>query len=162
MKKAGSNTILLAEDNDDDAFLTTRAMESAGISHLIHHCRDGQVVIDYLENLLSDREGDKESKVPELILLDLKMPRRDGLETLQWIRRHELFNPLIVLALTSSSEQRDVNAAYQLHINAYLVKHSSLSEMIELARAIRFFWLEQNHLIRPRINFPSAFGVPPS
>jgi len=155
-------TILLAEDNDDDAFLTTRAMESAGISQPIHHCRDGQAVIDYLEAVLSDREKVSEGNLPDLILLDLKMPRIDGLETLKWIRQHEVFSSLIVLALTSSREDRDVQAAYRLQINAYLVKPSSLREMIDLAGAIRHFWLDENHLIRPRISFSSPTDVPRS
>ena len=78
------------------------------------------------------------------------------------LRLQPVFSSLVVLALTSSSEQRDVKTAYQHHINAYLVKPSSLTEMVELARAIRHFWLEQDHLIRPRISFPSTLGVPPS
>jgi len=154
MMKAVSHTILLAEDNDDDAFLTKRALVFAGISQPIHHCRDGQDVIDYLAELSSGQEKPDVVRWPGLVLLDLKMPRLGGLETLQWIRHHETFNSLAVLALTSSSEPRDVRTAYQFHVNAYLVKPSSLGEMIELARAVRHFWLDQNPLIRPRISFP--------
>jgi len=155
-------TILLAEDNKDDAFLTMRAMDSAGIHHVIHHCHDGHEVVDYLEKILSERGKHPQVALPDLILLDLKMPRISGLETLEWIRQHEVFNSLVVLALTSSSEERDVKAAYRNHINGYLVKPSSLSEMIELCKAIRFFWLEQKHLIRPRFSFSAPFGLPPS
>ena len=72
------------------------------------------------------------------------------------MQRNDVFKTLVVLALTSSSEERDVNAAYQLHINAYLVKPSSLSEMTELASAIRHFWLDQSHLIHPRMNLPES------
>jgi len=157
--KPYSRSLLLAEDNEDDAFLTARALETAGITHSIHHCRDGQEIIDYLEGLAADREKLEAHEWPELVLLDLKMPRLGGLEALEWIRRHELFKSLIVLALTSSSEQTDVKAAYQLNINAYLVKPSSLSEMIDLARTIREFWLDQNHLIRPRLSFSSPHGA---
>jgi CheY-like chemotaxis protein len=160
--KEGSRTILLAEDNEDDAFLTTRAMESAGISHTILQCRDGQAVVEYLEGILSGPPTSDAGGLPELILLDLKMPRLDGLETLKWIRRHEKLTSLLVLALTSSSEQKDVKTAYEFHVNAYLVKPSSLGEMIDLARAIRQFWLEENHLVRPQISFPSPFGLPRS
>lgn len=162
MKQEISRTILLVEDNDDDAFLNTRAMESAGISHSIIHCRDGLAAIDYLEEILSNREKEDEIVLPDLVLLDLKMPRLGGLETLKRIRDHEVLNTLIVLALTSSSEQRDVKTAYQLHINAYLVKPSSLSEMIELARAIRHFWIDQRHLVRPRLSFSLSSGLPTS
>ena len=148
--------IILAEDNDDDAFLTMRAMESAGISQPIHHCRDGQSVIEYLEGLLAEREKLGESDLPDLLLLDLKMPRLGGMEALKWIRQNEAFKSLVVLALTSSSEERDVKAAHQLNINAYLVKPSSLSEMIDLAKSIRSFWLDQTHLIRPRLSGVSS------
>jgi two-component system response regulator len=102
------------------------------------------------------------SALPDLILLDLKMPRLGGLETLKWIRQHEIFSPLVVLALTSSREQRDVNGAYQLHINAYLVKPNSLGDMIEMARSIRQFWLDQSHVVRPRISFSSTHNMPSS
>jgi CheY-like chemotaxis protein len=152
--KAAIRTIILAEDNDDDAFLTMRALDAAGISNPIHHCRDGQAVIEFLEGILREGEDGEARDFPELLLLDLKMPRVGGLETLRWIRDHEVFNALVVLALTSSSEERDVTAAHQMNINAYLVKPSSLSEMIDVARAIRHFWLDQNHLIRPRASFP--------
>jgi CheY-like chemotaxis protein len=151
--------ILLAEDNSDDAFLTTRALTTAGISQRIHHCSDGQAVVDYLEGLLVDREKKQEAELPELILLDLKMPRMGGLETLKWIRLHGLFNSVIVLALTSSSEQTDVKAAYDNHVNAYLVKPTSLSEMVELARSIRQFWLDQKLLLRTQLSFSSLGGV---
>jgi len=154
--------ILLAEDNDDDAFLTMRALESAGISHLIHHCRDGQAVIDYLEEWLSNPEAHDEHHLPDLILLDLKMPRMGGLETLKWIRQHEILSPLIVLTLTSSSEERDVRTAYELQINAYMVKPSSMGEMIELARAVRHFWLDQKHLVKPHLSFSSSCDLPTS
>jgi two-component system response regulator len=143
--------IILAEDNDDDAFLTMRALQSAGISRPIHHCRDGQSVIDYLEALLPDGKNAGSLELPDLLLLDLKMPRLGGMEALRWIRAHEAFKALAVLALTSSREERDVKAAHELNINAYLVKPASLSEMVELASAIRSFWLDQGHLIRPRL-----------
>jgi CheY-like chemotaxis protein len=152
--------LILAEDNEDDAFLTKRALESAGVAHTIHHCQDGQAVIEYLEDHQRPRSNRPQTGLPDLVLLDLKMPRLNGLETLKWIREHAVFKPLIVLALTSSSEERDVKAAYALQINAYLVKPSSLGEMIELARAIRHFWLEQKHLKKPQLSFSSSSEVP--
>lgn len=160
--KPTSRSIILADDNDDDAFLTRRAMESAGVTHSIQHCRNGQDVIEYLEGLLADGEKTPEGELPDVLLLDLKMPRLGGMEALKWIRHHEIFKTLVVLALTSSSEERDVRAAYDLHINAYLVKPSSLTEMIDLARAIRLFWLDQNHLIRPRPSSTAPFSLAPT
>ena len=159
MMDAPAGHILLAEDNEDDAFLTRRALETAGIAQTIHHCHDGQEVIEYLENVLSPRANRPDFEVPELILLDLKMPRVGGLEALKWIRHHDIFKSLIVLALTSSSEERDVKAAYELQINAYLVKPSSLGEMIEVGRDIRRFWLEQKHLRKPYLSFSTSRDV---
>lgn len=150
-------TILLVEDNDDDAFITQRAFSSAGINAVIHRCEDGQAVIDYLSGLppYTDRET---NPVPHLILLDLKVPRKNGLEVLEWIRKHENFSPLVVLALTSSCEPKDVEQAYRLHINAYLVKPTSLSAMAEIAKCIRQLWLEKSSLIHPSLVFPLLAG----
>lgn len=143
--------ILLVEDNDDDAFLTQRALQSVGITEKITRCRDGQAVIDYLIDLTKPCPAEQKMCAPDLILLDLKIPRLGGLEVLKWIRSHEVFHPVVVLALTSSSQKKDVHLAYQLNINAYLVKPSSLNEMTQLARTIRDFWLGQIHLIRPSL-----------
>lgn len=150
-------TILLVEDNDDDAFITQRAFSSAGINAVIHRCEDGQAVIDYLSGLppYTDRET---NPVPHLILLDLKVPRKSGLEVLEWIRKHENFSPLVVLALTSSCEPKDVEQAYRLHINAYLVKPTSLTAMAEIAKCIRQLWLEKSSLIHPSLVFPLLAG----
>ena len=96
----------------------------------------------------------KKVAFPDLVLLDLKMPRLGGIEALQWIRSQDAFRSLIVLALTSSTEPRDVVTAYQLHINAYLVKPSSLREMVDLAGSIRAFWLDLKHFIPPTLGIP--------
>jgi two-component system response regulator len=149
--------ILLVEDNENDAFLTMRVLRSVGIANPVHHCWDGQAVVDYLESMLP-LPATGETNVPDLILLDLKIPRLGGLEVLSWIRQHEVFHGLFVLALTSSSEDRDVEKAYRLKINGYLVKPSSLDEMTALAQSIRLFWLEQPHLVGPFLPLASAAG----
>ncbi|MCE0485009.1 MAG: response regulator [Methylacidiphilales bacterium] len=159
MKRNIPRNILLAEDNDDDAFLTQRALEAGGISEPIHRCRDGQDVIEYLDRFCSGKGTSANALPPDLVLLDLKMPRLDGMETLKWIRRHEIFHSMIVLALTSSNEKRDVETAYRLHINAYLVKPSSLSEMVGIARTLREFWMDQKHLLMPQFDFPFGRDV---
>jgi CheY-like chemotaxis protein len=148
--------LLLAEDNDDDAYLTTRALEEAGITHRIERCRNGQAVIEWLQGTLIPDSSGVTKAVPDLILIDFKMPRFGGLETLEWIRSQDAFRPLIVIALTSSTEPRDVTTAYLLHINAYLVKPSSLREMVALGGAIRAFWLDQKHFIPPATGLTSS------
>lgn len=140
--------ILLAEDNPDEAFITDRAFRSAGVPATIRHCEDGQAVIDYLESAAADATNNPSSTSlwPRLLLLDLKMPRKNGLEVLRWVRQHEHFSLLVVLVLSSSAERQDVLDAYRLHANAYLVKPSSLSVMTEMARSIGTFWLDQARL----------------
>jgi CheY-like chemotaxis protein len=154
--------ILLLEDNDDDAFITERALTKAGVSNKVHRCQDGQDLIDYLSALSekSQTEANKgAAEVPYLVLLDLKTPRKSGLEVLQWIRNHAHFGPLVVLALTSSSEKSDVERAYQLHVNAYLVKPTSLSTMTELAQSIKRLWLDPSSLMHPSFAFPMLLGL---
>ncbi len=149
-------SLLLVEDNDDDAFLTMRAISAGGITHQVHRCKDGQAVIDYLESLVPQLQTSRPPALPLLVLLDLKMPRLSGLEVLEWIRKHPIFRTLVVLALTSSNEPKDVAKAYQLNINAYLVKPSALKEMVDLAATIRSFWLEQKHFIPPIPELPAT------
>ncbi|HSI85475.1 MAG: response regulator [Candidatus Methylacidiphilales bacterium] len=142
--------ILLAEDNPDEAFITNRAFKSAGVPATIRHCEDGQAVIDYLESVAKSADlasGGLSSPLPRLLLLDLKMPRKNGLEVLRWVRQNEHFSLLIVLVLSSSAERQDILDAYRLHANAYLVKPSSLSVMTEMARSIGTFWLDQARLV---------------
>ena len=153
-----SSNILLVEDNDDDAFLTRRALEAAGISQPIVRISNGQEAIDYLRKIVSQIEAGAEVRAPALVLLDLKMPQVTGLEVLSWIRQQEALVSLFVLVLTSSSEQRDVMAAYRHHVKAYLVKPTSQTDMVELARSVRQFWLEQNHLVHPDLNLDRSVG----
>jgi CheY-like chemotaxis protein len=152
-------TILLVEDNDDDAFITERAFTSAGVKGRIHRCADGQSVIDYLSGL-PPYGNRQENPVPHLILLDLKVPRKTGLEVLEWIRQHEKLSPLVVLVLTSSCEPKDVEEAYKLHVNAYLVKPTSLTAMTEIATCICRLWLDKSSLIHPSLVFPFLLSLP--
>jgi CheY-like chemotaxis protein len=147
MNNASLRHILLLEDNDDDAFLTERALKKAGINSMLQRYYDGQSVIDHLSTLR--REDDLiKNTIPHLVLLDIKTPKKTGLEVLHWIRSHQQFAPMIVLALTSSSERKDIARAFELHINAYLVKPTSLSTMVEIAQCIKKLWLDNFDLTR--------------
>lgn len=145
--------ILLVEDNDDDAFITSRAFISAQVNATIKRTEDGQSAIDYLSGTgpYADR---KAYPLPDVLLLDLKLPHKTGLEVLQWVREHEVLHPLVVLVLTSSSERIDVEKAYQLHVNAYVVKPTSINHMVEIARHIQNFWLNTAIVLRPTFVFP--------
>ncbi len=145
--------ILLVEDNDDDAFITSRAFNSAQIHVTIKRTEDGQSAIDYLSGAgpYADRAL---YPLPDIILLDLKLPHKTGLDVLKWVREHPVLHPMVILVLTSSSERADVEAAYQLHVNAYVVKPTSMNHMVDIARQIHSFWLNTAVMLRPTFVFP--------
>lgn len=141
MKEAPFDT-LLVEDNDDDAFFVQRAFKTAGVASRITHCRDGLSALNYFEGE-SDYANRELYPLPHLLLLDIKLPHRTGLEILSWLRSHPELHTQIVIILTSSSEKRHVQEAHRLHVNAFLVKPSSLDGMVELARCIQTTWLNE-------------------
>ncbi|HEY8966235.1 MAG TPA: response regulator [Candidatus Methylacidiphilales bacterium] len=154
-------TILLVEDNDDDAFITGRAFRSAKADDIdIHRAEDGQAAIDYLSG--RGRYADRAAfPLPDLLLLDLKLPHRNGIEVLRWVRGHETLSSLVVLILTSSSERIDVEQAHRLHVNAYIVKPTSLDTMIEIVGHIRDFWLDPSVTILPQFGAGAETGALP-
>ncbi len=137
--------ILLAEDDENDVFLLKHAFRGAGITHPVQVTYDGQEAVDYLAGAgaFADR---LRHPLPGLILLDLKMPLKSGLEVLQWLRGQPSLQGLPVIMLSSSSQPRDVKRAYQLGANAFVLKPASNDKRIELARSIKAFWLQFNEL----------------
>jgi CheY-like chemotaxis protein len=133
--------ILLAEDEEDYVLLIRRAFEQAKIPNPLHVVWNGQEVIAYLkgEGKYANRE---EYPLPDLFLLDLKMPRVNGFEVLKWVRAQPGLAPLRVLVLTSSEEIRDVNEAYKLGANSFLVKPLDFQDFAQLSRLIQEFWLK--------------------
>ena len=136
-----SLNILLIDDNDDDAFFIERAIKSAGPEVHIFRCIDGQEGINYLENKPPFSNSAFHPR-PDFILLDLKLPIKNGMDVLAWIRESETYRALVVVMLTSSAETRDIERAYELNANAYLIKPTSLEGMTELARAVHLCWLQ--------------------
>ncbi|MGH7970871.1 MAG: response regulator [Limisphaerales bacterium] len=113
--------ILLVEDNPDDVLLIKRSFDRVGLKHPIHSVSHGEDAIAYLRgNLPYDNRLNY--PLPDLVLLDIKMPGIEGFDVLRWIRHEEQFLHLCVVMLTSSDEMRDVNQAYQLGANSFLVK----------------------------------------
>jgi len=136
--------ILLVEDEENDVFFMQHALKEAGILNPLHVAQDGQEAMDYLSG--HGRYADRERyPLPGLTLLDLKLPRVMGWEVLKWIRGQPELKSLIVIVLTSSQLPPDIEAAYQLGANAYLVKPSSPLGLREIAAAIKQFWLTLNH-----------------
>src|SRR4051812_45057455 len=133
--------ILLVEDRDDDILLIRKAFERGFIDNPLHVVRDGEEAIYYLagEGQYSNRA---EFPLPDLILLDLKMPKVDGFEVVRWIRRQPGFSSIAVVVLTSSDAIRDVNRAYALGANSFLVKPLDFENFIETAKMLKLYWLK--------------------
>jgi len=139
-----SNTILLVEDEENDVFFLKHAFEEVGILNPLQVAQDGKEAMDYLSGHgeYADRER---FPLPCLILLDLKLPRVMGFEVLQWIREQPSLKALVVIILTSSRLEPDIEKAYKSGANAYLVKPSTPTELRAIATGIKQFWLELNH-----------------
>lgn len=137
-------TILYAEDNAKDVELTLEALADHKLANQIIVVRDGVEVLEYLrcEGQFKDRvQGD-----PAVLLLDIKMPRMDGIDTLREIRNDNQFKLLPVVMLTSSREEQDLIDSYQLGANAYVVKPVDFRSFIEAVKQIGIFWAVLNEL----------------
>jgi CheY-like chemotaxis protein len=135
-----SIVILLVEDSEDDISIIRKAFDRAGIPNPLHVVRDGEAAIAYLSGTGKYSVRD-EYPLPGLVLLDLKLPGMDGFEVLRWIRETPGLSALRVVVLTSSDSIRDVNVAYQLGANSFMVKEMDFENTVELARLIKDFWL---------------------
>ena len=141
--------ILVAEDEDNDFVLLERAWARHSAKTTLIRARDGVEVIDYLSgtNGFEDR---RLFPMPDLLLLDLKMPRRGGLEVLQWLRTKSPCRTLLTVILSSSKEEKDVNQAYALGANSYLKKPTSYLEFLEMTNTLIEYWLRW--VQRPQLN----------
>ncbi len=135
-------TILLVEDNPDDELLTLRAFEKSGIANPIVVARDGVEALDYL--FRRGPHAGREPVTPLLILLDLKMPRLDGLETLRAIRADPSTRTTLVLVLTSSRDDSDIERAYELGANGFVQKPVEFEAFCRVTRTIGTYWLLTN------------------
>ncbi len=136
-------SILIVEDSPDDLFILKRAFRLAGTPNGLNSVENGQEAIDYLSGTAAFKDR-LTYPFPSLVLLDLKLPIRHGLEVLAWIKRQPSGRGIIVIILTSSSEDKDVSRAYDLGANAFLVKPASAKELTELVRSVDLFWLRHN------------------
>lgn len=130
--------ILLVEDNPSDVELALRALRKSGIGNRIQHARDGVEALDFLQGAGAPRP------VPQLILLDLKLPRISGLEVLRRIRAEERTRLIPVVILTSSGEPRDIEEAYRLGANGYAVKPVDYERFVDMVGLIGRYWLQFN------------------
>ncbi|HVV01275.1 MAG TPA: response regulator [Verrucomicrobiae bacterium] len=135
--------ILLVEDNEDDVFFMKRAMKAAQITNPLFVAVDGQEAVDYFSGMgrFSERSA---FPLPGLVFLDLKLPKKRGLDVLEWIRNQREFRRVVVVILTSSQEPNDLRQAYAIGVNSYLVKPARTSELEALMRAVKNYWIEFN------------------
>ncbi len=135
--------ILLAEDSEDDIFLMERAFKKAKLSNPLRVVSDGEQALAYLkgEGVYADRD---KYPFPALLLLDIKMPRMNGLELLQAIRKDPQLRRLVVIFLTASNLDQDVNRAFDLQANSYLVKPSDTDGMVDTLDRMKDYWLRIN------------------
>jgi len=132
--------ILQVEDDSNDVFFLEHAFRKAGLIQALRVARDGQEAMEYLRG--AGGFGDRtEHPLPCLVLLDLKLPRKDGFEVLGWIRKQPELNLLTVIVLTSSSRQEEIDRCYSLGANSFVVKPSELGERLEFAKLIQAYWL---------------------
>ena len=136
-------TILLVEDNPDDEELTLRALRKNNIANQVVVAHDGVEALDYLHG--TGPHAGRDTRVqPQVVLLDLKLPRIDGLEVLQRIRAHELTKHLPTVVLTSSKQDEDIMRSYSLGANAYVRKPVDFTEFLEAVKYLGLFWLVLN------------------
>ena len=138
-----SKRVLIAEDDASDIFLLKRAFAMAQVPATLHFVRDGQEAIDYLEGGAAYNNR-AEYPLPDLMILDLKMPRLNGFDVLKWLRGQPGLKRLLVTVLTSSDQPDDINRAYDLGANSYLLKPHNSNELSELVGQVKRYWLDLN------------------
>ena len=131
--------ILLVEDNPMDVDLTLQAFSEHGVANPITVCRDGEEALRYME---AHAAGD--SQLPILVLLDLRLPKVDGIEVLRWARQHPIWQQIPVIVLTTSRENTDIETAYRLGVNSYIIKPVDFPTFAEVAKTIKIYWLLTN------------------
>jgi CheY-like chemotaxis protein len=136
-------TVLLVEDNEDDIFFMKMACQRTGIPHNLQVVEDGDAAVDYLagNGIYADRG---KYPLPDMVFLDIKLPKRNGHEVLEWIRSQPTLKHLPVVIVTSSLVNVDVSRAYELGVTSYLRKLASPAEFGQGVRVILKYWLELN------------------
>jgi CheY-like chemotaxis protein len=135
--------VMLVEDNIDHAELVIRTLEDHRIANKVIHFLDGQAALDYLLRR-NEHENPETSPRPHMILLDLRLPRIDGLEVLRLIKEQDELKNIPVIILTTSEAEKDVARAYSNHVNSYLVKPVGYEEFSKLMNDLGFYWLGWN------------------
>lgn len=148
--EAGLPVLLLVEDNPDDVLLAQRALRKAALPVSMQIVGDGDEAVAYLEG--TGRFADRgRHPLPGLVLLDLKLPKRPGLEVLRWVRGQPGLDTTPVVVLTSSSEDEDVQKAYALGANSYLQKPVAFNGLVQLLGVLDLYWFKNNLTVPPAL-----------
>lgn len=135
--------ILLVEDNPNDAEMTIRALRKSSMANRIIHLKDGAEALDFIYGK-GMFEGRDTRAIPKVILLDLKMPKVDGIEVLRNLKSNESTKSIPVVVLTSSKEDPDIRACYDLGVNSYIVKPVGFDNFLKAISELGFYWLVLN------------------
>ncbi len=141
--KGNPAVILLVEDDEAHAMLTMRALENAKLANVVHWVIDGEDAMDYLLHRGKYADNGKSPR-PDLILLDLRLPKLDGHEVLKEIKKSDDLKHIPVVVLTTSESEGDMIQAYSNYVNSYLVKPIDFGEFSEMVRELGFYWLMWN------------------
>ncbi|MFN7144293.1 MAG: response regulator [Myxococcota bacterium] len=152
--------VLYVEDDDNDVFLMKRAFRRLAIAMPLEVVSDGKLAIAYLSGTgpYQDRER---YPVPRVVLLDLSLPGRHGLDVLQWIRHEAGLAGVPVVVLSSSNQQRDVQRAYLLGADGYLLKPGDPDELLRIVRRVQGYWLVEDRPVGTFVEFAADVVVPP-
>jgi CheY-like chemotaxis protein len=148
--RGGVRPVLLVEDNPMDVDLTLEAFKEHGVVNPIHVCRDGEEALRYI----SEHTAATDALLPALVLLDLRLPKVDGIEVLREARGHEVWKQVPVVVLTTSRQNQDVEAAYRLGVNSYIVKPVDFQAFAEVVKTIKLYWLLTNEPPFPESDVP--------
>ena len=148
-----NETLLIVEDEENDVFFLKDALRKAGILNPIQVVDDGRRALDYLSGTgkFSDR---KAYPLPAVVFLDLKLPQINGLAVLEWIREQPSLPSMVLVVLTASSLDEDIERAYRLGANSYVVKPSSREKLVSIVKDFGNWWFKHNEPPPKRVNLP--------
>jgi two-component system, response regulator len=136
--------ILLVEDDAADAEMTLRALRRNNLANKVHWVKDGEQALEYVAG--SGSYAGRDPALPKLVMLDLKMPKVDGIEVLRALKSDPATRAIPVVVMTSSSEEKDVVASYQLGVNSYIVKPVQFDAFLEIVAKIGLYWVLTNRV----------------
>jgi CheY-like chemotaxis protein len=143
-----SRVILMADDDVDDRLLVREALSEAAVPHSLHFAADGQMLLDYLKGE-GAYAGRADTPAPELILLDLNMPLKDGREVLREIRSDPVLRRIPVVVFTTSRADTDVRQMYELGANSFVTKPAAFADLVRLMKRLTDYWFETVHIPEP-------------